>query len=154
MDNKNLKLIKHIISSGDFLQLKSLLKDIKSKELLHVIAVEYNWDDGFEIPNLIANNKYCDLGTAILLFYYADGYVFLEDKTLVNESTDIEWKNFLNQIYFNISNNKYTTRDIEYIPPITKTQVYKLKKNNPDIKDIFLIGNNGMNIDVKSILEY
>lgn len=32
------------------------------------IAQNYNWDDGFDIPQAIVGNKYCDLGTALMEF--------------------------------------------------------------------------------------
>lgn len=62
---------------------KDTIDDIKSitdSELLHVIAGNYNWDNGFEIPYNIIKNKNCDLGTALMIFYDADGYRVLENK--------------------------------------------------------------------------
>ena len=47
---------------------------------MHIIAANYNWDNGFEIPYNIINNKNCDLGTALMIFYDADGYRVLENK--------------------------------------------------------------------------
>lgn len=49
-----------------------------SSESLNELAFTYNWDDGFEIPYLIAKHKNCDKGTALNLFNLADGFRCLE----------------------------------------------------------------------------
>ena len=71
----------------------SEIKGITNSELLHIIAGNYNWDNGFEIPYSIINNENCDLGTALMIFYYADGYRVLERTdelyTTINKSSNL-----------------------------------------------------------------
>ena len=121
---------------------------INNKEALHIIADRYNWDNGFDVPNAISDRKECDLGTALLLFYNADGYRFLMDRTSVDESLDVEWKNFLYKLYNKIGEGMYNTKDIAYKPQISEVQIYKIKKVNPDILDVFLYGNEGENTEL------
>ena len=40
---------------------------------------EYNWDDGFEIPEKILRSENCDLALALEIFYLADGFAYLDD---------------------------------------------------------------------------
>ena len=57
------------------------ISKIQDNEILYVYAYNYNWDDGFEIPQKILSNKECELSTALVLFYSADGYSYLLDKS-------------------------------------------------------------------------
>lgn len=41
---------------------------------LHILAANYNWNSGFEVPKAILSNENCDFGTGLLMFYRADGY--------------------------------------------------------------------------------
>jgi len=44
---------------------------IASPVLLHLVASEYNWNDGFDIPFTILRSSHCDRGTAVMLFWLA-----------------------------------------------------------------------------------
>lgn len=74
------------------------IKSITDSELLHIIAGNYNWDNGFEIPYNIINNKNCDLGTALMIFYDADGYRALENKEELKNPNLKEWASFISEI--------------------------------------------------------
>ncbi|MBB6716538.1 DUF4274 domain-containing protein [Clostridium gasigenes] len=124
---------------------------ISDSELLHVITGNYNWDNGFEIPYSIVNNKNCDLGTALLIFYYADGYRVLENSDVINNLNLKQWDNFISEIKERILNNKFQCNRIKFIPPLTKVQIFKFKKNNPNIDKVFLEESDGEVIEIPSI---
>lgn len=56
------------------------LYTIDNNEVLNIFMYNYNWDNGFEIPKLILQKKECDLSTALMIFYSADGLRYLRDK--------------------------------------------------------------------------
>ena len=57
----------------------SFIKNNTDPIILHHIAYNYNWDNGFDIPKTIIESRYCDLGTALMIFEDAEGFsVFLE----------------------------------------------------------------------------
>jgi hypothetical protein len=116
---------------------------IENSEHLHTLALNYNWDDGFDIPTWIINNENCEIGTALLLFYFAEGYALL-DKRINEEETELnEWAVFVDNLYKKIINNEFKFKSIIYEPELNKVQKYKLKKNNPNLPDIFLDGIKG-----------
>lgn len=102
------------------------------------MAGSYNWDNGFDIPNFIIDNERCDLGTALMLFYYADGYRMLDDELGFSSSSLTKWKEFLEKLYAMIINKNFKEQNIVFNPPLTKVQLYKLKRNNINIPKIFL----------------
>jgi hypothetical protein len=46
-------------------------------------VIAYNWDDGFDVPNAIADNEYYDLGTALILFLLAEGMSFYKGEIAI-----------------------------------------------------------------------
>lgn len=104
------------------------IRKIKDYKKLHVLSYNYNWDNGFEIPEAIINNPFCDLSTAMMVFYLADGYSFLSDKESFDESNQLEWKRFIKTLSERILNNEYKNSKIDFKVPLTKLQLYKLKK--------------------------
>jgi len=127
------------------------INKIVDNELLHIIAGNYNWDNGFEIPYAILNNNNCDLGTALMMFYDADGYRILENKDELNNHNLVQWANFISEVYGKVINNKLSLSKIKFIPSLTKVQIFKLKKYNPDINMIFLEGSSGDFIEIPNI---
>ncbi|KHD35380.1 hypothetical protein NL50_13800 [Clostridium acetobutylicum] len=127
------------------------IKEISDTELLHIIAGNYNWDNGFEIPYSIVNNKKCDLGTALMIFYDADGYRVLENRDELKNPNLKQWADFISEIEEKILNNKFQSSAIKFIPPLTKVQVFKLKKNNPNIDKVFLEESGSEMIEIPSI---
>lgn len=101
---------------------------------LRQVLNEYNWDDGFELPKELLENPDCDLALALEIFYLADGYSYLTDKS---RSTSLkEWKLFVEKLYADILEGKYTQTASIFANPLTKVQRYKLKKQQ--IPDIFI----------------
>lgn len=127
MDQRNIDFIKDIISEED-------------SKLLHTIAENYNWYDGFELPELIINNTNCELATALLIFYDADGYSYLENLLIKESIRGQQNFNFIDKLYKRILADEFMKGSISYVPDLTKVQIYKFKKVNPDIKDLFYYG--------------
>ena len=141
MNNKNHQIAIDILYNENDLDRINAVKKLTSKEILHIIADEYNWDDGFDIPFTIMENSECDLGTALLLFERAEGYrIFTEPKS-VERYPNVEWRNFIFRLYSKITDNEFSTKSIQHTPSFSKVAMYKLKKIKPDISNVFLIGN-------------
>jgi hypothetical protein len=109
---------------------------IKDSLFLHIIAGNYNWDDGFEMPSAIINNQFCDLGTALMIFYLAEGEVILDLK--LNRDVFGEWEEFVYVLYDMILNDSFKYKNISYTPELSKVQLYKIKKKNPNAPSVFL----------------
>ncbi len=82
--------------------------------------------DGFEIPQIILDNDRCDLSTALLAFYSADGVSYLLNR-LENENLP-KWHVFIKNLYNFILNRKYVKGQIAFKISLSKVQIFKLKK--------------------------
>ena len=114
--------------------------------LLHMIAVNYNWDDGFEAPQCIINNKNCDLATALMVFELAEGYILFFDEP--ESDYNVAWFKFVTELKSKIENGFYSKKAIQYIPELSRADKYKLKKAFPDIPDVFLEGIVGEEVQI------
>ena len=151
MDNFKKEYVYKLLYSENKKDIKDEIRNITDSELLHIIAENYNWDNGFEIPYNIINNKNCDLGTALMIFYDADGYRVLENKEELKNSNLKEWANFISEIEDKILNNELKANHIKFIPPLTKVQIFKLKKNNPNINKVFIEETDGYVVEIPNI---
>ncbi|MGL5150835.1 MAG: DUF4274 domain-containing protein [Clostridium sp.] len=151
MDNSKIEYVHKLLYSENEEQIISEIKGISDSKLLHVIAGNYNWDNGFDIPYSIINNKSCDLGTALMIFYNADGYRVLENNDELKNPNLKQWANFISEIEKGILNNRFRGNSIKFIPPLTKVQIFKLKKNNPNIDKVFLEESDGEVIEMPII---
>ena len=61
MNKEMEKLIQQMLYNMTKEEVLDTLSNIESPEVLYVYAYNYNWDDGFEIPEKIINKKCCDL---------------------------------------------------------------------------------------------
>lgn len=128
----------------------SYIEHTEDSEILHIIAVNYNWDNGFDVPRSIINNKYCDVGTALMIFIDADGYSIFFDY----EKEDCffkEWFDFVTYLKSEIDGNRFICGNIQFIPKLTRADIFHLKKRCPNINKIFIEGTEGVNIDVPVI---
>lgn len=151
MDNKYIKLLEGLLYNFENEVVIEKVGNIENSELLHIFAANYNWNNGFDVPRAIINNKYCDYGTGLLLFYYADGYRFLMDKEEVLSSPLLEWKNFITHLYEKLINLDFNTQEISFRPELSKIQVFKLRKNNPNVPEVFIEKSPGIVIDIPKI---
>lgn len=88
----------------------------------------YNWDDGFKLPLAIANNKYCDKGVALTLFWLAEGIIFFSDEIKKNEY-NIDWANFCELIGNRLINDIYDEGPVSFNPLINRVSIYKYEKS-------------------------
>ncbi|MDE5557981.1 MAG: DUF4274 domain-containing protein [Ruminococcus sp.] len=137
------KILTEIKYEKSYDEIKALISETTNPVLLHMITVNYNWDDGFYIPECIIQNRYCDLGTALMIFDYADGYSFLLDN---DELTDIDWKNFIEKLKLEIQNRKFETQKIKYLPELSCADKLRIKKLYPDLESVFSEGTSGEEI--------
>lgn len=137
------KLLYEIEDHRDCLQ---HITEIKNSHLLHYYAMHYNWDDGLEIPVAILNNKFCDLGTALLLFFCAEGELLLESKELLHNTNPIhdnKHSQFLTHLYDRIIQCDFRYKEIRFVGIESKVSRYKLLKKNPTVPSIFIEGSRG-----------
>ncbi|MBO2638671.1 DUF4274 domain-containing protein [Shewanella algae] len=50
------------------------IAELQSMEELHYVAANLNWDNGLASPAAILNHPLCDAGTALLLYWYGQGF--------------------------------------------------------------------------------
>lgn len=127
MNKEMEKLIQQMLYNMTKEEVLDTLSNIESPEVLYVYAYNYNWDNGFEIPEKIINKKCCDLSTALMMFYKSDGFRYLQEKD--NKIGGFEnWIKLVDKLYLRIINNTYQKSDIKFEPPLSKVQIYKLSK--------------------------
>jgi len=151
MDNSKKEYVYKLLYSENKEDNIDKIKGITDSELLHIIAGNYNWDNGFEIPYSIISNKNCDLGTALMIFYDAEGYKVLENREELKNPNLKEWINFILEIEEKILNNEFKANNIKFTPPLTKVQIFKLKKTNPNITKGFIEESDGEVIGIPNI---
>ena len=86
---------------------------------LQSYASAYNWDDGFSLPEAIANNNCCDLGTALPLFWLAEGMSFITGEVEVNEYNK-DWARFCELVSGKLLSNVYPLGPVSFTPNISK----------------------------------
>lgn len=107
-------------------------------DFLHIYMANYNWDDGFDIPRKIISKDCCELSTALMIFYLADGIRYLENKDEVQNSNLAVGESFLQELHSQIMNGKFVEGDIFFEPPMSKVQLYKLKKVLQEDEEVFV----------------
>ena len=122
----------------------AIISQIEDTEILYVYLYNYNWDNGFEIPQSIIDNNNCDLSIALLMFYRADGVSYLMDKFC--DKNLPHWYSFVKNLYNSILNRKYQSGNIEFKIPLSKVQLYKLKKMLTEKEKIFIENIEGENL--------
>ena len=127
MNKEMEKLIQQMLYEMTKEEVLNTLGNIKTPEALYIYAYNYNWDNGFEIPEKIINQKYCDLSTALMIFYKSDGFRYLQEKDNKIEGFE-NWIKFVEKLYLKIVNDTYQKSNIKFEPPLSKVQIYKLNK--------------------------
>lgn len=127
------------------------VRSIEDSEMLYILAANYNWDNGFIIPRAIIANNNCDMSTGLMMFYLSDGIKLLRDKESVEQSGLDEWCKFITEVYSKLEMDVFKRSSISYYPVLTKVQLFKLKKSNPNIPDFFLDGIEGNDIEIPMI---
>lgn len=151
MDNKDISFLKELLYDTGKSSTISQINNIDNPLILHFFAVNYNWNNGFDVPEALLENENCDLGTGLLMFHYADGYRMLENPEEVSNSTLKEWKDFLFKLYNKLIDLEFKSQNIVFNPELTKIQIYKLRKNNPNVPDILISKSPGDFVDIPKI---
>ncbi len=107
------------------------IEDMEAKHL-DILISEYNWDNGFGVPQMVVDNKNCELATALKIFYLADGYSYLQQTKHENS----KWYQFVSCLFDRILSGDFKVGNLSYKISLTKTQIYKLRKGN--IPEVFL----------------
>lgn len=120
-------------------EVESLLKNTDSSEVLQAFAMEHNYDDGLAIPEIITSNPACDLATALTVFSDIEAYDYLlYEKN--SEGYEKESYELFRKIRDNVYNGFYSrSGKIPFKAPLSKLQVYKMKKNGLKKKDYIFI---------------
>lgn len=120
-------------------EVELLLKNTDSSEVLQAFAMEHNYDDGLDIPEIIASNPACDLATALTIFSDIEAYDYL----LYGKNSEIYEKESY-ELFRKIRDNVYSgfysrSGKIPFKVPLSKIQVYKMKKAGLKKKDYIFI---------------
>lgn len=129
-------IIAEHLYNDSVLQAVSFVKSIQDEETLFVYALNYNWDNGFEVPKAILDNENCSLSIALLLFHLADGFSYLQDKEEA-EGTKT-WFAFIKALYKRILSGAFIQGVASFKPQLSRVQEYKLKKMLSSKEMIFI----------------
>lgn len=77
MDEIKLNKLSYILYSESNDKAVELVKSINSEDELFVLLDNYNWNNGFEVPEAIITHPNCTLSVALLAFHRADGIQYL-----------------------------------------------------------------------------
>ena len=127
-------------------ELMLYIKDCNESVMLHFIAANYNWDNGLDIPIEITKNNFCDMGTALMIFEYAEGYMmFYDDNWQEYYGENIE---FISNLKTRLENKDFQFKTIKYSSELSRTDIYKLKKRNTTLDSIFIEGTEGRCVEI------
>ena len=146
MDENKIANVKALLYDDDTDKIKRIISQTEDQEILYVYVYNYNWDNGFDIPQTILDNEKCDLSIALLIFYRADGLSYLEDKS---DNVNLpQWSFFIKRLYDSIWAGKYQRGEIEFKVPLSKVQLFKLKKVTTEEENIFTENIEGKCLDI------
>ena len=146
MDENKISNIKRLLYDTDNDEVKRIIFQTEDQEVLYVYTYNYNWDNGFDIPQIVLDNEKCDLSIALLIFYRVDGLSYLEDK-FANAKLP-QWSSFIKKLYDSILTGKYQRGKIGFKVPLSKLQFFKLKKVITEEENIFIENIEGKCFDI------
>ncbi len=146
MDENKISSIKALVYDTDNDEVKRTIFQTEDQESLYVYAYNYNWDNGFDIPQTVLDNEKCDLSIALLIFYRADGLSYLENKS--DNDNLPQWTFFIKRLYDSILTGKYHRGKIGFKVPLSKVQLFKLKKVITEDENIFTEDIEGKCLDI------
>ena len=146
MDENKIVNVKALLYDADTDEVKRIISQTEDQEILYVYAYNYNWDNGFDIPQTVLDNKKCDLSIALLIFYRADGLSYLEDKS--DNAKLPQWSSFIKKLYDSILTGKYQRGKIGFKVPLSKLQLFKLKKVITEEENILIENIEGKCFDI------
>ena len=147
MTTEDLQMMKATIYDGDNDEVKRIIVQTEDQEILYVYAHNYNWDNGFDIPQAVLDNKKCDLSIALLIFYRADGLSYLEDKS--DNRNLPQWYSFIKRLYDSILAGKYQRGEFEFKVPLSKVRLFKLRKIITEEETVFTENIEGKSLNIE-----
>lgn len=135
MDENKIVSVKALLYDADTDEIKRIISQTEDQEILYVYAYNYNWDNGYDIPQTVLDNEKCDLSIALLIFYRAGGLSYLEDK--YDNANLPQWSSFIKRLHDSILAGEYQRGEIEFKVPLSKVQLFKLKKVITEEENIF-----------------
>lgn len=146
MDENKILNVKALLYDADTDKVKRIISQTEDQEVLYIYTYNYNWDNGFDIPQTVLDNEKCDLSIALLVFYKADGLSYLADKS---DNINLpQWSFFIKRLYDSILMGKYQKGKIEFKVPVSKVQLFKLKKVITEAENIFIEDIEGKCLDI------
>ena len=146
MDENKIVNVKALLYDADTDEVKRIISQTEDQEILYVYAYNYNWDNGYDIPQTVLDNEKCDLSIALLIFYRADGLSYLEDK--YDNANLPQWSSFIKRLHDSILAGEYQRGEIEFKVPLSKVQLFKLKKVTTEEENIFTENIEGKCLDI------
>ena len=122
------KQVESIQSEEDLDTYVGIAAASKNPFFLQEYAASYNWDDGLSLPTAIANNKCCDLGTALNLFWLAEGMCYFTGEVKENEY-NVEWSHFCKMIIERLTHSYYELGPVSFKPSVSRNSEYKYKQS-------------------------
>ena len=150
MDVTKLNKLSYILYTESNAEAVELVKSINSEDELFVLLDNYNWNNGFEVPEAIITHPNCTLSVALLAFHRADGIQYLlEGEAVFANRLSKSWEDFIKEVYNKILKKKYPNGSISFQPEITKIQKFKLNKLTPNLDPIILDGVLGKDLHIR-----
>ena len=146
MDENKIVSVKALLYNAYTDEIKRIISQTEDQEILYVYAYNYNWDNGYDIPQTVLDNGKCDLSIALLIFYRADGLSYLEDK--YDNANLPQWSSFIKRLHDSILAGEYQRGEIEFKVPLSKVQLFKLKKVITEEENIFTENIEGKCLDI------
>ena len=149
MDAKQLKKLYDILRSESNTEAVKKVKSIMTEDELFVLLDNYNWYNGFEVPEVIITHPNCTLPVALLAFHRADGIQYLlEGEAIFANRLSKSWEDFIKEVYDKILKKNYPKGSISFQPEITKIQKFKLNKLNLNLDSFILDGVLGKDLHI------
>lgn len=149
MDETKLNKLSYILYSESNDKAVELVKSINSEDELFVLLDNYNWYNGFEVPEVIITHPNCTLPVALLAFHRADGIQYLlEGEAIFANRLSKSWEDFIKEVYDKILKKNYPKGSISFQPEITKIQKFKLNKLNLNLDSFILDGVLGKDLHI------
>lgn len=111
----------------DIERVTSIAKASRNPSFLQQYAINYNWDNGLELPITIANNRFCDLGTALTLFWLAEGMSYFSGEVKRNDYNN-DWADLCELLIQRLADNFYSIGPVSFKPSINKVTALKYEK--------------------------
>ena len=128
-------ILEHLYNDSPSQAVK-FVENLVDEDSLFVYASEYNWDNGFDVPQAILQNPNCSLSVALLVFHSVDGILYLEDKSSAEGTR--RWLSFVSALYKRILKGEFPKGNVPFDPQLSRVQAYKLKKSLSEKEMIFI----------------